>query len=241
MKYLKLFESWLNEQDEAAATPKTEFSSSKSFATPVLDILQKDFYSAKNPDEMKKLLTSIVGRSVEKKSTDSKDSTAVNVRVLTVEEVQKKKALLKGNTASANLETLKLSDDAEFTKALDEIALDASGIGADAPKGYFIHTTDTPENKIYWEAGDVKNGISTQAAALVFMPNEGYTKVNPDGLLIDLPVVIVFGGKSKVTNFGQVLAIASTKFADASMLDKADAGTKDNLAANVFPSEEKKA
>jgi len=241
MKYLKLFESWLNEQDQAAAAPKVEFSPSKSFATPVLDILQKDFYSAKNPDEMRKLLTSIVGRGVEKKSTDSKDSTAVNVRVLAIEEVGSGKALLKGTAPGSNLETMKLPKEADFIKALDEIALDAKAIGDSAPKGFFMHTSDTPENKISWEAGDVKNGLSTQAASLVFFPNEGYTKVNPEGLLVELPIVIVFGGKSKVTNFGQLLAIAASKFSDVSMLDKADAGTKDNLAANVFPSEEKKA
>ena len=34
MKYVKLFESWLNEQDEpAGTTPKKEFSPAKSFET----------------------------------------------------------------------------------------------------------------------------------------------------------------------------------------------------------------
>lgn len=241
MKYVKLFESWLNEQDEpAGTTPKKEFSPAKSFETSVLDIQQKDIFT-KNPEEGKKLLTSIVGRGVEKKSTDTKESTAVVVRPLAIEEMGIKKVLVKGMDSGSKLETLKLDNEGAFIKALDSLALDAKGIGDDAPKGFFIHTADTPENKIYWSAGEVKNGLSTQSAALVFLPREGNTKVNADGLLVDLPVVIVLGGKAKEATFGQLLALASTKFADASILDKADAGTKENLAASVFPSTEKTA
>lgn len=241
MKYVKMFESWLNEQDEVAGTaPKKEFSPAKSFETPVLDIQQKDIFS-KNPEEALKILRSVVGRGVEKKSTDTKESTAVVVRPLSIEEMGTKKVLVKGTAPGSNVETLKLADDAAFIKALDSLALDAKAIGTEAPKGFFIHTTDTPENKIYWSAGDVKNGLSTQAAALVFLPNEGFTKVNSDGLLVDLPVVIVTGGKAKEATFGQLLAMAASKFSDASILDKADAGTKENLAASVFPSTEKTA
>jgi hypothetical protein len=239
MKYLKLFESWLNEQDEAATK---QFSPEKSFESPVLDILQKDFFSIKNPEQVTKVLKSVIGRGVEKKSVDTKESTAVTVKPLTVEELQqgKKKVLLKGTAPGSNLETLKLADDAEFMKALDEIALDAKGIGDSAAKGYFIHTSDTPENKLYWSTEDTKYGISTQAASIVFFPNEGFTKVNPEAPMVELPVVIVSGGKSKVGTFGQVLAMASSKFADASMLDKTDAGSVENLKT-IFPTEEKKA
>jgi len=239
MKYLKLFESWLNEQDEATAK---QFSPDKSFESPVLEILQKDFYSVKNPDQVTKVLRSVIGRGVEKKSVDTKESTAVTIKPLTVEEVQqgKKKVFVKGTAPGSNVETLKLADDAEFMKALDEIALDAKGVGDSAAKGYFIHTSDTPENKLYWSTEDTKNGISTQAASIVFFPNEGFTKVNPEAPMVELPVVIVSGGKSKVGTFGQVLAMASAKFADASMIDKTDAGSVENLKT-IFPTEEKKA
>jgi len=239
MKYLKLFESWLNEQDEAATK---QFSPEKSFESPVLDILQKDFFSIKNPEQVTKVLKSVIGRGVEKKSVDTKESTAVTVKPLTVEEVQKgkKQLYVKGTAAGSNLELLKVADDSAFMKALNEIGLNADDVGENAAKGYFIHTSDTPENKLYWSTESTKYGISTQAASIVFFPNEGATGVNPEAPMVELPVVIVAGGKTKVGTFGQVLAMASSKFADASILDKADAGSVDNLKT-IFPSEEKKA
>ena len=239
MKYLKLFESWLNEQDEATTK---QFSPDKSFESPVLDILQKDFFSIKNPEQVTKVLKSVIGRGVEKKSVDTKESTAVTVKPLTVENVLKgkKQLYVKGTAAGSNEELLKVADDSAFMKDLNEIGLDADGAGESAAKGYFIHTSDTPENKLYWSTEAVKYGISTQAASIVFFPNEGYNKVNPEAPIVELPVVIVSGGKSKVGTFGQVLAMASAKFADASMLDKTDAGSVENLKT-IFPTEEKKA
>ena len=66
MKYVKLFENWLNEAEEGSSSVKP-FDSNKPSATLVVDITQEDLL--KNPKETHKILQSMFSRGMAKKDT----------------------------------------------------------------------------------------------------------------------------------------------------------------------------
>ena len=62
MKYIQVFESWLNEAEEA------KFDPNKPQAFPMLKITQENLFNA-NEDIFRKVLASLFSRSLEKKET----------------------------------------------------------------------------------------------------------------------------------------------------------------------------
>jgi hypothetical protein len=238
MKYVKLFETWLNEADAPQQGAATPFKIETAGTFPVLSITQENLYG-KGPEDLQKVLKSILERSLDKKSTLEGETNKVTLTSYMMNEFATPNGINIEGTKTKDKQKLILSNNAEFKKGLDEIAIENDKTDQQFAS-FFIYTSDTPENKLFWKS-DSGNGISTQSAAFVSFPKPTASVFKGDALAIDLPIFIVAGGKSKVITLGQLCALTTSKFADLSILDKKDVGTKEKLAANIFPEAQAKA
>lgn len=228
MKYIKLFENWLNEADEI------KFDPNKPEATPVTAITQGQLFGNGGAD-FEKNLKSLLARSFDKKETADAPSETVVVRGnFQLSELDgNKKGLRIKNTKEPDRELLvKLSpfNGVETNDTLSKVGGDAKDTSL---KVFLVHSKSVDDSKVYWKVEKTDEGISTASASIVIFPSAIENKEN---LAIDMPCVIITEGKVKYVTLGQICAFASTNFSKegVAMLDKSDSGKKESLAANVF-------
>jgi hypothetical protein len=225
MKYLQLFENWLNEAEAA-------FDIKKPRLTPVLKILQKDLYSG-DTRKLRWAILSMLSRSLQKnKDKFDKDSDTVSkgddFELLKVEDA---KITLWLNDSEECYVKMNAKKDA-IIKALEWIGGEISG--DDLKKSCIVTVlSEAGAGNIYY--GKKEENISTKSSVLLIIPNKPKA---PEELAINLSAVVVAQDKAKIVTLGQLCAYAASKFTDFTLLEKKDSGTKDALAKEILKGEE---
>lgn len=225
MKYLQLFENWLNEAE-------TSFNIKKPRLTPVLKTLQKDLYSG-DTRKLQWAIKSMLSRSLQKnKDKFDKDSDTVSmVNDLELLKVEDAKITLWMNDSEECYVKMNAKKDA-IMKALAWIGGETSG--EDLKKSCIAMVlSETGSGNIYY--GKKEENISTKSSVLVLLPNKPKA---PEELAVNLSAVVVAQDKAKIVTLGQLCAYASSKFTDFTLLEKKDSGTKDALAKEILKGEE---
>lgn len=223
MKYLQLFESWLNEE--------TQFNKSKPRETPVIELLEKDIYSAGKPKRIQSIMVTMLSRSLQKnKDKFDPESNTVSMsdsfQLKSVED-----ALITIKTEGNDEDTLSVKMNTKkdaIIKALQWIGGEVSG--DDLTKSCIV-TIVSEANATGLFVGKREEIVSTKVGTLVIMPNK---PKKPDDLAINMSVVVVAQEKAKIVTLGQLCAYASTKFTDFSVLEDKNSGTKESLAKGIL-------
>lgn len=227
MKYVKLFENWLNEADEV------KFDASKPEATPVTSITQKDLFGSGVKD-IEKNLKSILSRSLDKTETSDKPSESVTVKSgMTLVGFDGKGMRVKEGNAPGSAELLVKVVGFNKVQTNDLLGKIGTDVEDDSARVFVIYGKGVDESKVYWKEEKVDQGISTASASILILPKEPQKGDDP---AITMQGVIISQGKPRLVNLGQVCAFASTNFSKegVAMLDKEDSGKKESLMATVF-------
>lgn len=223
MKYLRLFEYWLNEE--------TQFNKSKPRETPILKTLQKDLYSDK-PRRTHFNLRGILSRSLQKNKNkfDINSDTVAIVEKMELVSVEDAKIVVKDENGEYKVKMNAKKD--AIIKALNWIGAEISG--EDLSKSCMVTVVSEAANSNPLFVGNREDTISTEVGTLVFIPNK---PKKPEDLAINLSAVIVAQNKAKIVTLGQLCVYASTKFTDFSVLEDKNSGTKEALEKGILKGE----
>lgn len=224
MKYLQLFESWLNEEGQ--------FNKSKPRETPVLEILQKDLYADK-PRRTRWAMLSMLSRSLQK-NKDKFDPNSDTVSMsgdFQLKSVEDALITIKTEGDDDSLSVKMNAKKNAVIKAIEWIGGEISG--DDLTKSSIVMLVkDVDASGLF--SGKKEEIVSTKVGTLVIMPNK---PKKPEDLAINMSVVVVAQEKAKIVTLGQLCAYASTKFTDFSKLEDKNSGTKEVLAKGILKGE----
>ena len=220
MKYVKLFENWLNEAEEGATEVKP-FDPSKPFDTRIVDISNEDFSKA-NDEQKRVIIGSILAKCFDKseKVTDSK----IRVSFFTIDEMKtvpgqdntnNVKFTLKGEDGKAAFITCVNAGKIQDEKSLYVVSMGGEDILTGTYKDT-IEQTNNPEKKRIVLFSSGKEGKPED-----FVLSSNWTVYDHTK-----------GAKETIieATLGNVAAFATTKFANTAMLKDANAGNPKNLA-----------
>jgi hypothetical protein len=228
MKYLKLFEYWINEEEEV------KFDKANPDVTPILKLTQSHLYGVQ-PKDTEPVLKSILNKSFNSIETSERPLTDVKVFgyyhllefrnggiKLTNEKMPNREFLVK----TPNYDRYKVEE--EFNK----IPLDLDDPNA---RVYVVSPTTFSDTNIFWKSVEFE-GISTFEACVIILPP---TPKNIQGYAIDAPVIIITNGKPVYVTIGQIVTFASKKFTKENFqnLLKPETGKRDYLMTNIFKSD----
>jgi len=220
MKYLKLFENWLNEAEGATSEVKP-FDPSKPFDTRIVDISNEDFTKA--DDEQKRVIIgSILAKCFDKseKVTDSK----IRVSFFTVtdfktvpgqDKTDNVRFTLKDKDGNAAFITCINAGKIQDAKSIYVVSMGGEDILGGSHKDT-IEQTNNPEKK-----------------KIVLVSSDKAGK--PEDFVLSSDWIVydhTKGAKETIieSTLGNIAAFATTKFANIAMLKNANAGNPKNLA-----------
>ena len=228
MRYLKLYEKWLNEATEL------KFDLTKPDVFPITKLTQGNLYGFKPKD------TEIVLRSILSKSFNSVETTEVPLNTINVTGFFhivefKNGGLILTNEKMVNREFLvKLPEktradvDAEFKK----IPLNIDDKEA---RVYLVRPSSINDSMVFWKASEAE-GISTMYASIIILPPK---PKNIQGFAVDAPAIIINYGIPYYVTLGQIITFASKKFSRESSVNLKipELGKREYLVANIFKSD----
>ena len=231
MKYLKLYEYWINEEEEV------KFDKANPDVTPILKLTQSHLYGVQ-PKDTEPVLKSILNRSFN--SVETSERPLDDVKVFSYYHLLEFKngGIKLTNEKLPNREFLVKTPNYDRSKVEEEF--NKVPLALDDPKArvYVVSPTTVSDTKIFWKAMDFE-GISTFEACIIILPP---TPKNIQGLAIDAPAIIITNGKPVYVTIGQIVTFAAKHFTKENFpnLLKPETGKKDYLAVNIFKTDSKK-
>jgi hypothetical protein len=230
MKYIQVFESWLNEAEEA------KFDPNKPQSYPMLKMTQGQLYSG-NEDAFRKSLASLYSRSLEKKETSESDPySVVNVFAIKIKGVDSKKNTMSFKFAKAQQDvsiTTEFKVTASFTNFMDEMGYDIkSEAGLEKIKNAFlIYPKATDKSKVITKSEDGSIKVSTESAIILILPSEAYDEAD---LAINLDSMCIAKGQARDCVIGQSCSYASLGFNLTAPLGASEYGDDKYFKEKVF-------
>lgn len=210
MKYLKLFENWLNEA-EGEVKP---FDPDKPWESFTFDISNEDIF--KNPEKIENIIKSILSKSFDKQ--ELKDSSSVSVITLYPYEFSadsKFITLYSKPSAQGDKYTIKTSDVSKFGQKLTQLGINVNDF-KDNQVIYFV----TFGNNDNWK--DADNNIKIDQKNF-FIFADSKPQDEKQSLESEWIVVTDLNNPMKTT-LGQIAAFSSTKFENVTTLKDKSAG-----------------
>lgn len=225
MKYLKLYEHWLNEAETL------KFDLAKPDVFPITDLTQLNLYGVKPKD------TEIVLKSILSKSFNSVETSEVPLDTVKIYGFYHLKEFKNGglvitNEKIPNREFLIKTPD--ISRADVEVEFNKLPMRLDDKDArvYVVAPTAINDSLIFWKSAKAE-GISTLNASVIILPPK---PKNIQGFAIDAPGIIIHYGKIHFITIGQLITFASKKFSkEASVnLGLPEIGKREFLVANIF-------
>ena len=215
MKYLKLFENWLNEAEEGSKT----FSPDKPWETLVFDVSNEDMFG--NTEKLNTILKSILAKSFDK--TELKDSNSVSVVTLYPYDfsADSKGIILYSKPSGQGDKYVIKTDVVKFSQKLKSIGIEFTDF-RDNQVVYLV-TLGTNQN---WKDGE--NNIKIDPKTFfVFADNKPQDE--KPVLNSEWVAVTDIQNPTKVT-LGQIAAYSSTKFENLATLKDKSLGSIVSIA-----------
>jgi hypothetical protein len=219
MKYVKLFENWLNEAEEGKSEVKP-FDPKKPFETLVVDISQDDIMGVDGKD-VRKTLDNILAKCISKS-----EKTSGSVPNLTVNRYDWTDWELRGSIPTL---ILRSSDGSVYTVKLPQKSTDFVKdlrAGADFDETVFYVSLYEGDDWV----NDKMNILAKPKTFLIFGLGPLSSKdflLNVECTVISLDEKMSFMSKATL---GSICAFATTKFENIATLSDKQAGTPQNIA-----------
>ena len=227
MKYIQMFESWLNE----ASNAKFDLSKPQSF--PMLKVTQGDLYSG-NEENFKKTLASLYSRSVERKQTsDSDPFTVVNFLNLSIKSIDIKNNKMKFEIENEGKGFTEFKIVAAFTNVMDEMGYDIkseSGL-AELKNVFLVFPKSIDKSKVMSKSEDGSIKVSTDSAMIVILPKEPYDK---EELAITQDSICIAKSAVKDCVIGQSCSYIALEFKIPGALSASEWGDDKYFASQLF-------
>lgn len=218
MKYLKLFENWLNEAEEGSKT----FSPDKPWETFVFDVSNEDMFG--NTEKLNGILKSILAKSFDK--TELKESNSVSVVTLYPYDfsADSKGIILYSKPSGQGDKYVIKTDVAKFSQKLKSIGIEFTDFRDN--QVIYLVTLGTNQN---WKDGE--NNIKIDPKTFfVFADN----KPQDEKLVLDSEWIVVTDIQNPVkVTLGQVAAYSSSKFENLATLKDKSLGTPQLIAKTM--------
>lgn len=211
MKYLKLFENWLNEEEASESKP---FSPDKPWETFTFDISNEDIF--KNSEKIGIIVKSILSKSFDKQ--ELKESNSVSVITLYPYDFSadsKAIVLYSKPSGQGDKYTIKTADASKFGQKLTQL-----GVTVNDFKDNQVIYLVTLGNNNNWKDGD--NNIKLEQKNF-FIFADSKPQDEKQSLESEWIVVTDLANPMKTT-LGQIAAFSSTKFENVAMLKDKSAG-----------------
>jgi len=228
MKYLKLFEYWLNEAEEV------NFDLNNPDVTPLTHLTQKHLYGVK-PKDTEIVLKSILNKSFNAKETSETPLDDIKVFGFYHLLEYKNGGIKLTHERLPNREFLVKTPDydrAKVEEQFNKIPLELNDYNA---RVYVISPTSVSDTRIFWKSTGFE-GISTFEACVIILPP---APKNIQGLAIDMPAIIITNGKPVYATLGQIVYFTYKKLTKDNFqtLLNPELGKRDYLRINVFKSD----
>ena len=232
MKYIKVYESWVNEAESA------KFDVNKPQAYPMLKLTQGELYTG-NEENLRKTLASLYSRSIEKKEVSETDPYGVvNVFNIKITGIDDKKSLLYFKFASAKKDVTIQTEIKNYTTLYNGLQREDFGydIKSDAGRekiknAYLIYPKDTDKSKVITKSEDGNVIVLTESSIIVFLPPKPYDE---EELAIDLDAICIAKKEKKGCIVGQTCSYISFKLGPLGTLSSTNLGDEKFFANKIF-------
>lgn len=230
MKYIKIYESWLNEAESA------KFDANKPQTYPMLKLTQGELYTG-NEENLRKTLASLYSRGVEKKEVSETDPYGVvNFFNLKITSIDAKKSVMNFKFAQSKQDvsiTTPLKVTAGFTSIMDEMGYDIkSESGLEKIKNVFlIYPKTIDKSKVISKSEDGSVKVSTESAIILFLPTEPYDK---EDLAINLDSLCIAKGEARDCVIGQSSAYIALEYKVPGALSSTQYGDDKFFSKTIF-------
>lgn len=230
MKYIKIYESWVNEAESA------KFDVNKPQSYPMLKITQGELYSG-NEENFRKTLASLYSRGIEKKEVSESDPYGViNFFNIKIKSIDSKKNSMAFKFAKAQQDvsiTTELKITAGFTSVMNEMGYDIkSESGLEQIKNAFlVYPKATDKSKVITKSEDGSIKVSTESAVIVILPKEPYDK---EDLAINLDSLCIAKGEARDCVVGQSSAYIALEFKVPGALSSTQYGDDKFFTKTIF-------
>jgi hypothetical protein len=228
MRYLKLYEKWLNEATEL------KFDLMKPDVFPITKLTQGNLYGFKPKD------TEIVLRSILSKSFNSVETTEVPLNTINVTGFFhivefKNGGLILTNEKMVNREFLVKLPEKTREDVETEFKKIPLNIDDKEARVYLVRPSSINDSMVFWKASEAE-GISTMYASIIILPPK---PTNIQGFAVDAPAILINYGIPYYVTLGQIVTFASKKFSRESAVNLRypELGKREYLVANVFKSD----
>jgi hypothetical protein len=230
MKYIKVFESWLNEEEEA------KFDPNKPQAFPMLKMTQEHLYSS-GEDSFRKSLASMYSRSIEKKEISESDPfSIVNVFQIKLKSIDSEK--LKLNF------TFKSKPDVSVSTEIKNMTGFETSLGrrfkvdtkskeslGEIKYAYLIYPKSVDKSKVITKSEDGSIKVSTESAIILILPSEPYNKKY---LAIEQSSMCIAKSESRMNVIGQSCSYTAFEYKVPGPLGSSELGNKKFFAEKIF-------
>ena len=231
MKYIKVYESWVNEAESA------KLDVNKPQAYPMLKLTQGELYTG-NEENLRKTLASLYSRGIEKKEISETDPySVVNFFNIKITSVDGKKGTMSFKFAKAKQDvslTTDLKVTAGFESIMGELGYDDVKSEASLEKiknAFLVYPKTTDKSKVITKSEDNSIKVLTESAIIIILPTEPYDK---EDLAINLLNLCIAKGEPKDCVVGQSSAYIALEFKIPGALSSTQYGDDRFFANKIF-------
>lgn len=230
MKYIKIYESWLNEAESA------KFDANKPQTYPMLKLTQGELYTG-NEENFRKTLASLYSRGIEKKEVSETDPYGVvNFFNLKITSIDAKKSLISFKFAKAQ-QDVSITTEVNVTPGLsNRMAKWGCDIKSESElekmkNVFLVYPKSVDKSKVITKSEDGSVKVSTEFAIILILPGEPYNKKD---LAISADSLCIAKGEPKYNYLGQSSSYIALDFKVPGTLTATNLGDKKYFANKIF-------